>query len=476
MAEKNPVDTQDKDDTTIARPIKSLPNHITFKFTHRQMWSINTYSEQYKTVQINPSDTAAGAMFYRNQFRILPIKSLAFFASPGEQAILLQFTHMKFKRASINMHTTSFRSQFVTGSTAVGFANSNMQLHGYLFDEEENMPPYNIYLNGQDPVAADAVSGPAIGDAIWPGYASAPTATTNSLCQFDQLPWVPWLFGGLIQTTNPAAAKVNMVDTYNNQIIYPMIQRAELIGRKVTDISREYELEKAWGGQWLPIRPHWAGHHSDVPQNWSSTAPNTFGGMVGTVYGLLYQYGGADMGNSDGFRNMWITPPNEYFNLVQAIGDPLAAATISYRPTDGAAQGRHVHSFYPDPTKGAKNLFLGVEHLINQDDSIVPAIWDFYLDTEIEIECKWDYGNYVPGALHITRTPTDAVGVYESNILPFPYSAIANDDRHTRFTRYNNRVGATFSGSTGNFADSGFGMVGMHGQGALMSVTASDAS
>ena len=42
------------------------------------------------------------------------------------------------------------------------------------------------------------------------------------------------------------------------------------------------------------------------------------------------------------------------------------------------------------------NLFLGIEHLPNSDGSIVPAIWDMYIDTNIRIEVDFDYGGYQP--------------------------------------------------------------------------------
>ena len=38
---------------------------------------------------------------------------------------------------------------------------------------------------------------------------------------------------------------------------------------------------------------------------------------------------------------------------------------------------------------------MAVEHLLNADGTIVPMIWDFYLDTEIVVECSYESAGYL---------------------------------------------------------------------------------
>ena len=57
------------------------------------------------------------------------------------------------------------------------------------------------------------------------------------------------------------------------------------------------------------------------------------------------------------------------------------------------------------------NLFVGVEHLQNADGTIVPIIWDFYIDTSITVEVLADEWPFRADAFYINNgEPTYSTG------------------------------------------------------------------
>ena len=183
---------------TIARPIPHR-GPIQLNFNHRRMYMIPNFVEQFAFV--NPAPVAAGItdQWIRNQFRCLPIRSMFWWMTPGEAALLFQFQKMKFLSAKWCIHNQSFRTQFITGSSAVGYANSNMQCHGYIYrGDMDNFPIYDIWYSAEVPITDQPVNGINVANFEWPASLDeAPSCITSSpQYGFQVLPYTPWVYQG----------------------------------------------------------------------------------------------------------------------------------------------------------------------------------------------------------------------------------------------------------------------------------------
>ena len=448
--------TETASDLTISRPLGNK-NGATFTFSHRYMFSIYNYDTPLKINTWSTDGTGTKYFAERHQFKVLPLKSLMFWMARGEQALMLQFNKMKFLQCGFRMHDMSFRSQFVTGSTAVGFANSNMQLHGMIMKPNyEDMPPYEIFKDGAEPDGVNKqILGADVANVLYPapvdvGISGMIAATT----QFVPLPWQPWFWAGVLGNTDTTQAQpARPCLASETQHLIP-IQLSTLIGKRVEEFGEQYDLAAHWHNRYIPIKPGWRGAANNFLADYRTAAPAGAGPMAYTIGGLVNATGyTTGVGVNDCSEDMHIVPPDRHFHSAYANANNNEFPTATSSQADGRSFGNNA--------KRLNNLFLGVEHLMNQDGSLVPAIWDFYIDTTITIECKKDHHVYLPGNTLVTLDKEDPDHSQGFNyMLPNPYQAVNNGDSEEAYTRltgwyqYPTGTGDNSFGTRGGFGDS----------------------
>lgn len=384
--------------TTIARPIKLNRNANVFTFTHRHMWSIPTDDSVIRYVKQDPTETLGGNVYYRNQFRTIPTRAISFWMAPGEIAMISQFNQMRFLSAKLKMHEMSYRTQFITGSGDVGFANSNIQLHGMVYENNLNkLPVNNVWGPTDTPITATPVNGFGIQNRIWPdnnsiAAASVTTVQAVSTCQFTELPWRTWYFAGAENATGATGQTFVGSQLANYQYPFLMLGEAQILGKHIKDWEKHYDLERAWHGRWLPIRPFLSSFSTNG--DWQTNgAPGGTDGNAMTVGGLLNgDKGEASAQNYLMIYDMWVCPPDGFHDMVM----PRANVVEMNMPGPGA-----VGTYNSDKQANyfMDNLQVGIEHLKNPaDGSVVKAVMDFYLDTEITVEVDFDYSGQYPAA------------------------------------------------------------------------------
>lgn len=447
---------------TIARPISAAGQPVFLRFSHRHMFSIPNFDTPYNIVTQN---TSGGGVAIRYQYRCLPVKSAMFWMTPGELSLLFQFQGIKWINADFSMHNMSFRSQFVTGSTTVGFANSNMQLHGLLFEATDgNFPPYNIWKATDAPYTNNAVKGVDILNTQWSRTVDVGVTGLNvSSMQFVQLPYVPWMFAGrncsTIAEAQPQYSKWQDI-VYQHGL--QLAQSSEIIGHKVNEIKRSYDLRTAWRDRFVPVKPHLS--LGAEPQNFSNTPGSNTAGGLGTYGGLLYADGNAAVpGTISTHLDTTVIPPNSQFEFDEAnISD--YNVPIGNVPSH-VAVGDYIKNERRTPQM--LTPFIGIEHLPNADGSIVQSLWDFYLDTDIIVEATYNTGVFQQASI-ITTTFDGTPGVSEKQQFvtsqPSPYNATMSKKNDMIRTAVVAHMNGTMAGYNDFGSGSGFGAKGAFGE------------
>jgi len=345
----------------------------------------------------------------------------------GELALLAQFQALKWVKAGFKIHSQSFRSQFVTGSTAVGFANSNMQMHGYWFEDTRNeLGPWNMWTTGS-PSTTRCTLGTDIINLINPPL-GGPTSNKVAKREFVPLPFTPWFNMGTIANGAVGAAEYPGETLVNYQSEPLLMQGSYIIGKKVKEWNREYNLAAMWHNKFIPIKPHL------LPINWTGNA--------------VIQDGTTNIpsaASAGTWADTWI-----HNNVSSAIGQSIADTCIvpqypgCYDQPSRSIEGSD--GIWPDDNasriagvgaipRGDLGMFttpmLAVEQLTNQDGSVVPAAWDFYISTEIVVEVMYNSGGIYPQSyVSVVIPPNAPVGAPQTQfslILPHPYQATVND-------------------------------------------------
>ena len=119
-------------------------------------------------------------------------------------------------------------------------------------------------------------------------------------------------------------------------------------------------------------------------------------------------YGTGVSASHHGMRDLWIVPPDPQAWFVRNVVDQIST-TSSAQPSSVAAGQYHKELYTGEQYD---NLFLAVEHLLNQDGTIVPCTWDFYVDTSISVELDFTANGYQRGeftaSYNIPGYPTDS--------------------------------------------------------------------
>ena len=128
-------------------------------------------------------------------------------------------------------------------------------------------------------------------------------------------------------------------------------------------------------------------------------------------------------------RDLWIVPSDPQAWFVRNVVDQIST-TSSAQPSSVAAGQYHKELYSGEQYD---NLFLAVEHLLNQDGTIVPCTWDFYVDTSISVELDFTANGYQRGeftaSYNIPGYPTDSgtqAPLYYFT-QPMQWQAIANN-------------------------------------------------
>jgi len=419
------------EEVTIARPLND-PNPVTFSFRHRHMWSIFNKPTQNQLVQAS-TGFGPDCVFQANQFFILPVKAAAFWMTRGEQARLYNFHNIRFVTASMKLHNQSYRTQFVTGSTAIGYANSNMQIHGYIFQDSQNeLPPYNIWPQTGG-VTTNVVRGTDIRNLLYPSTSTTlGTQGPYATQEFVALTWEPWFISGYVPTNN-AAAEIMADASWLNQVTIGMIQRSHILGKKVKEWNWSFNLGAAWGGRWVPLRSHTLPYYpSDIINGPQETDAMPSIGNAG-CWGIAATPNGIAGGALNVMDDMMIVPDNP-MEIIQPYSDPDEGVS---NPNPLAAQ-RDFGT--PGTMKHAgtlENVFLGVEHLSNQDGTTVPVVWDFYIDTEIVIEATYHTGlQFQAAAIETTFNTSAGNPKYRWNYIGVETAQSLNNLKHPRYGSY----------------------------------------
>ena len=88
-------------------------------------------------------------------------------------------------------------------------------------------------------------------------------------------------------------------------------------------------------------------------------------------------------------ENLMVTPAHTSLEADDGFNDQMQPA---YGLGHNVVAGDYAKSQIKKPR--VENLWMGVEHLTNQDGSIVPMIWDFYVDTNITVEVNYKTGGH----------------------------------------------------------------------------------
>lgn len=398
MSDEPSGQSEPVEELTICRPLTFPNNRVTLTFKHRRCITIPNFDTPVTVARCPVGPDLGGnperswsIKNVRYPTYVLPTRAFCWWVDPGEIGLLSGCTAMRFVSADLNIHNSSFRTQFVTGSNAVNFANSNMIMHGMIVDHQHNFPLHQLYLKGREPATGanmpDNLSPTDINNTEWGSYTPpwtipdgpANPTQTGMTVQFGQAAYVPWFFHAYTDTTGQP---VNNCKSH----WLKWAALCEIVGKKVKNWKKHYDLAATWQGRWLANR----GHFPADNYNGLTDAQTDRGGWKYTPdsqAGTLRN----NIGNAAaGFRELAICPTRsmELFEATQGW----------YNPTTGkqaASRTAGVNEFPNKDLRPIPNLFLGVEHLQNVDGSIVPIIWDFYLDTEITVELEFSKGCYI---------------------------------------------------------------------------------
>lgn len=442
---------------TIARPIQRR-GPLTFTFTHRKMYSITNFPTPFDSV--NPvATTQFTNSWLRTQLKCLPVKAAIWWMIDGEINLIFQFKRMKFVEADFHIHNMSFRTQFITGDSSPGYANSNMQMHGYIVDEaDDKLPPYGIWSPAGKPVANEELNGYDIFGYEWPQVLANGTSsyTQQSGYQFIPLPYVPWFYCGQ-NRISPGVANMMWPDISQDtahQLAPNLLRYASIVGKKIPEIHRKYNLAGHWHNKWIPVRPHlydkddspgfdYTTHFPQLPGHVGSWAP--FFGYMNDKGSLVQQ------------RNrpydIHVIPPHDTFEYQDPSVDSVQSVGGSANLFGGA--------YGAGAAKGKMNSFLiGVEHLQNADGSLVPIIWDFYVDTNIVVQVDYESGVWpLNGAeiqLIVPGTGNEKAPI-EAYYVVNPNQAIANDSHSENIYTKLSGISSTHSQSSAPRSLGGFG-------------------
>lgn len=213
------------------------------------------------------------------------------------------------------------------------------------------------------------------------------------------------------------------------QSMYPLMEKSQIIGRKVADWNRSWNLAECWHDRHIQVRPTF------VPQeavaDYSVTAPGGVDGLAYTLGALTNLSGNTGGSAQDGTSDLWICPPDPQNDSAYNGIDQGSMA-------NAAAPSSFAAGMYNKTKKagiGVDNIFMAVEHLPNPDGTIVPVAWDFYCDTNISIELSFDYNGYQPNAItqsiivpgYPSAAGTKAPGYV--SLMPNKYQAVCNNAR-----------------------------------------------
>ena len=340
MAAQQAEDKGAMEETTIHQGVISKPSSVVLTFSHRQMWTIGNKATPWSQKVLPATATDPGLIWNNSPFHCLPIRAAMFWMTTGELAMLTMGSSIKFLKADLTIHHSSFRSQFITGSSSVGFANSNMQLHGHIFENEGNLPPYEILASGS-PIPADTpvvLVGNAINNAIWADRNSESDCTNKATFRFTPLVWDPWFYGGALPPTTastPSMADLTSLAYHNN--MFPMMEKTTIIGRKVADWNRTYDLASQWNGLSIPTRMTHTGNPGMA--DFSKEAAGGRSCQAFTTQALLNM----DVNTSGiaqvALDDMWVVPPDSFSQYVRNKADSVTAkSTVTITDTANSHQ------------------------------------------------------------------------------------------------------------------------------------------
>lgn len=330
----------------------------------------------------------------------------------------------------------SFRTQFTTGSSAIGYANSNMQIHGYFFQDDENaLNPWEYYDGDGIPVTNDTLNATNIANTEWNNSVRLMTtgainAASNS--NFVLLPYTPWIHCGYQETTVPAGEiPPSVAALYQN---FPtIIRRSTIIGKKVKEHNLNYNLSSLWNNMWCPVKPHMLSYYNPATMSKAKGTLLDSSGMVGTWCDPTIE------NNNTGFAQQWYSVSVCPLGPTETYSPWSRDATMAEDQNSksdvqalGGPNAPHIRqNMMVDP-------WLAVEHLPNQDQTIVPVVWDMYVDTEILVEATYD-SNMYPMLATIWQIDQSGAGNPQfqfSQPVPVQLQATQNSHAHTRYGDY----------------------------------------
>ena len=458
------------EEKTIARPL-SIKNVVQFTFNKRYLLSFSNIGTAVNTtiqrLAVDQSSSAGAPFLQVNglwvnyPFYVLPVKSPIWWMNSGEMALLLQFTKFRYCHAKMKAHNLSYRTQFVTGSNAIAFANSNMQMHSYLVEPNDTMPPYNVWTGDGLPGTAPPATPALLASALHGNEFIEPTTVATPVfggaeTYFQNWQFYPWFLQGY-QPKTVGTSKLTPTMDAGNQTYMTLMKHAEILGKKVKEWDRSYDLEGIWGGKWLPIR----GTQQPIATDFTVSAGDFYsrGPLAGTSTPCLTSTGNP-VAN---FSGTLICParPSEY-HQPWAKADGVAAQANTGDTNSYGYPVRPLHGMGK-----VSNIFLGIESLPNQDGSLVPIIMDGYFDTEITVECSFGNDMYQNGAFYF-NTPATGVSPEVDYSVPNPFAMHVNSNHNTYFGEWSrqaqiqpNNVGPGQSygfGEMGFLGNSGIGM------------------
>lgn len=433
-----PLDSKKpNEEVTIARPLKRS-GPIQFTFQHRYFLSVPTDSTPLE-IQIGATGVGQTEYWLRTQFRGFPVRSANLWMTQGEIALLLQFNAIKFNHASMKLSQNSYRTQFITGSTTIGFANSNMQTHSYCFQDLNNeLPPYQWYLDGAGPNSPSVVTGANVNAFLFPGYYGSSPYTVGTVAapaathSYAIMPWRPWIKGGTTATTN-AALEIDPSQDWQLNVAPSILHQSSIMGKKVKEMSFDFNLAASWNGLWVPIRPHL---FPQFPVDYETPTPETptttqQTGFAGCWLGLSNIAGTTAIQK---FSSLMICPATPVTSLYPFADEYyIAESASSTQVRQSGVYGTGVPSqTYP------QDVWVAVEHLPNADGSIVPCVWDFVCDVEIMVEAAYETGIHTKVAQAISTYDSDmGTPKYRRNyIVPNLYQSINNRHMNQHFGKH----------------------------------------
>jgi len=210
------------------------------------------------------------------------------------------------------------------------------------------------------------------------------------------------------------------------------VKQAHIMGKDVKQWGRTYDLKHMWGNKWLPVKPHYLPDYRNASQVTLSTQDNNNAGcMFPSLQGS--QAISQNIVNQVTLDTL-VCPvrPAEYIQPMENIDSEQSATNFF-----GQINQLHHVSHMP-------NLFLMAENLPNPDGTVVPIIWDFYMDTEIQIEAEYDAGVFMRDWLIMAAgTNVGPEDPYIGMVGPDPANCV-----------YNKFIGSTYTDHSGRQAGS----------------------